>query len=160
MLTDPLTMAVLMHASFTVEDAAVYIENGLVASARAIQPEGLINLTTDDFAIGDPYHVIRHYSGHIGPGWERVDADSDTEDVLASAWLSPEEETLVVVLTNPGSTQRAVQIEAGADAPDASAVTRTVLEDGIERSAELGALAAEGIVTLPGQSIVTVTLQR
>ena len=53
-----------------------------------------------------------------------------------------------------------MQIGAGADAKATTAVTRTVLEDGIERSAELGELAPEGIVALPGQSIVTVTLQR
>jgi len=139
---------------------AVYVQHGFVGSASDIPPEGLINLTADDFAIGDRYHVIRHYSGHVEPGWERVDADSDTDDVLASAWISPEEEALVVVLTNPGSAEQTVQIEADADALAATAVTRTVLEVGIERSAELGELAPEGIVTLPGQSIVTVTLQR
>ena len=43
--------------------------------------------------------------------------------------------------------------EAGAIA--LSEVTRTVFE-GIERSAELGPLPAEGVVRVPGRAIVTV----
>jgi glucuronoarabinoxylan endo-1,4-beta-xylanase len=159
MHADSLTTAVLMHASLTVEGAAVYIHNGFVASASDIQPDGLINLTADDFAIGDTYHVVRHYSGQVRPGWIRVAADPDTDSLLASAWVSPDDDALVVVLTNPASTKMAVQIETGVVAPASTVVTRTVL-GGLERSAELGELPSERIVTLPGQSIVTVAIQK
>jgi hypothetical protein len=47
----------------------------------------------------------------------------------------------------------------GAGTPAASTVARTVLGDR-ERSAELGALPPEGIVRMPGHSLVTVTIQR
>ncbi len=150
----PLATAVLMHASFTAENAAVYVQNGFVASAHDVQPVGLINLTADDFELTDWYHVLRHYSGHIGPGWERVDASSDTNDLLASAWVSPDEETMAIVLVNPGTASQAVELEFNASW-EATAVIRTVLS-GVERSARLGELSAEGIVAVPGQAIVTI----
>lgn len=156
MYTDPLTTAVLMHASFAVEGVAVYLHNVLVASARDIRPDGLINLTSDDFTLGDSYHVIGQYSQHINPGWVRVAADSNTNDLLASAWMSPESDSLVIVLTNSGTTAQTVQLEAPTNAPEPTAVTRTTLA-GVERSAKLGALPSGGIVVVPAHSIVTVT---
>ena len=155
MYTDPLTTAVLMHASFAVEGVAVYLHNVLVASSRDIRPDGLINLSVDDFTLGDSYHVLGQYSQHIGPGWVRIAADSNTDDLLVSAWVSPANDELVVVLTNSGSSSQAVQLEAPAMTPDSAVVTRTVLS-GVERSAKLGALASNGIVVAPAQSIVTV----
>ena len=116
-------------------------------------------MTDDDFVFGDVYHVLRQYSGHIAPEWVRVGADSDSDDLLASAWLSPEADALVVVLTNPGQTETAVQIDSGQSDPAATEVSRTVL-GGIERSADLGALPSEGIVTVPAESIVTVEIRQ
>jgi glucuronoarabinoxylan endo-1,4-beta-xylanase len=161
MYADPLTTAVLLHAALAVEGAAMYVHNGFVATAALAEPDqaSLVSLTDDDFVIGDVYHILRHYSGHIAPGWVRVAADSDVEDLLASAWISPEEDALVVVLTNAAQTERAVQLDLNRDDTATTEVTRTVL-GGIERSAELGALPAEGIVTVPGESIVTVVAQQ
>ena len=158
---DPLTTAVLMHAALAVEGAAMYVHNGFVALADRPEPDqaSLATLTEDDFVIGDVYHVMRHYSGHIAPEWVRVAADSDTEELLASAWASPAEDALVVVLTNPGETESAVQIDLGQMDPSATEVSRTVL-GGIERAAALGALPSEGIITVPAESMVTVTIQR
>src|SRR5690606_32713985 len=67
MYADPLTTAVLMHASLAVEGVTAYIQNNFVASAGDMRPDGLINLTRDDFVLGDAYHVVGQYSQHIGP---------------------------------------------------------------------------------------------
>ena len=161
MYADPLTTAVLLHAALAVEGAAMYVHNGFVAPASLPEPDpaSLVSLTDDDFVIGDVYHVLRHYSGHIAPEWLRVAAESDTEELLTSAWASPANDALVVVLTNPGTTERAVQIDLGQVDPGATEVTRTTL-GGIERSAAIGTLPSAGIVTVPGESMVTVATQR
>ena len=86
-------------------------------------------------------------------------ADSDTEELLASAWVSPAEDALAVVVTNPGETESAVQVDLGQADLSATDVTRTVLGE-IERSAALGTLPSAGIITVPAESIVTVTIQR
>jgi hypothetical protein len=161
MQADALTTAVFLHASLVLENAAVFVQNGFVGSANSVEPNNsvLINLTAEDFVIGDPYHVMLHYSSHISPGWARVAADSDTEQVLASAWVSPDDGAMAIVLTNPGLIDQVVTLDTGASVRAASTVIRTVLR-GVERSADLGALPADNMLTLPGQSLVTVTLQR
>lgn len=159
---DALTTAVLMHAALAIEGAVLYLQTDFAGSASSIEPDSttLVNLTEDDFVIEALYHVMLHYSAHLGPGWVRVAASSDTDGLLASAWVSPGDDAVTAVLTNPKLTEKVVRIDmGGADAPTESTVTRTVL-GGRERSAELGALPAEGIVRLPGHSLVTVTLQR
>jgi glucuronoarabinoxylan endo-1,4-beta-xylanase len=158
---DALTTAVLMHAALAIEGAVLYLQTDFVGSVYRIEPDRttLVNLTDDDFVIEALYHVMLHYSAHVEPGWVRVAASSDTDGLLASAWVSPGGDAVTVVLTNPELTETVVRIDAGADAPTASTVTRTVL-GGRERSAELGPLPPEGIVRLPGHSLVTVTIQR
>ena len=158
---DPITTAVLLHASLAIEGAAAFVNNGFIESAGILEPTNtaLINLTEDDFVLGDPYHVMLHYSAHIAPGWVRVGADSDTEDVLASAWVSPDDGAMVLVLTNPGRTTKVVRLDTGTGDPAGSSVTRTTL-NGVERSTELGALPADGSLSLPSRSMVTVVLER
>ena len=160
MQADAMTTAVLMHASFVVEGASVYVQNGFVAAPSDTSPDGLIILTADSYTISDPYHVIRQYSGYIKPDWVRVAASTDTESLLASAWISPDEDVLVVVLTNPGTERMTVQLEPDTTSAQSTTVTRTVLGEGIERFADLGRLPAAGVVTLPGESIVTVKIER
>ncbi|MBN1654565.1 MAG: hypothetical protein JXA30_12405 [Deltaproteobacteria bacterium] len=161
MSADALTTAVLMHAALATEGAVLYLQAGFVGSAFRIEPDRttLINLTDDDFVIGDPYHVMLHYSAHVEPGWVRVAADSDTDGLLASAWVPPGGDAVTVVLTNPLLEEKVVRIDVGEETTKKSRVTRTVLS-GRERSAPLGPLPPEGIITLPGHSLITVTIQR
>lgn len=163
MREDGFDTAVLMHHVLAAEGAAAYLQNDFVTSAFSLEPDdmALIALTEEDFSLQAPYYALRHYALHTDPGWVRVDAESDDADLLATAWLSPEEDALTVVLVNAGLTEFATQIELDAEAMGLSGnaqVTRTVF-DGVERSAELGALPAEGIVQVPGHSIVTVAWQ-
>jgi hypothetical protein len=100
---------------------------------------------------------VRHYALHTDPGWIRVDADSDSEELLASAWLSPARDALTVVLVNPTTANLDAELDLGDYGSMPSEVTRTVFS-GVERSADLGALSAEGVLHVPGQTIVTVAL--
>ena len=80
--------------------------------------------------------------------------------MLGSAWLSPDESALTVVLVNPGSQALDAKLVLDPALRSRLArthVTRTVFE-GIERAAVLGALPASSIVRIPGGSIMTVTL--
>lgn len=161
MQADALTTAVLMHAAFAVEGAELFVHNGFVAPANSIDSadDVLIRLTEEDFELEEPYYVMRHYAAHLEPGWVRVAADSDSENLLASAWLSPDELTLAVVLTNPSSTDQVAALALGAAEPVQSSVTRTVLP-GVERSQDLGALPQDGIVSVPGHAVVTIVVER
>lgn len=160
MRADALTTAVLMHAAFAVEGAELFVHNGFVAPANSLDSgDALIRLTEDDFVLEDPYHVMRHYAAFLEPGWVRVAADSDSENLLASAWISPDADALAVVLTNPSSTEQVTALALGAGEPAESSVTRTALS-GVERSQDLGALPADGVVRVPGHALVTVVVDR
>jgi hypothetical protein len=146
-----------------VEGASACLQNDFASSAafEELNTAALIALSEDDFTLQDPYHTLRHYALYTDPGWVRVDAASDAEDLLATAWLSPDENALTVVLVNAGTTEIVTQVEFDEEAMGLSGnteVTRTVFE-GVERSAELGALPAEGVVTVPARSIVTLAWQ-
>jgi hypothetical protein len=65
---------------------------------------------------------------------------------------------LTVVLVNP-ATAAVVELALGGQAPSTTDVTRSVFP-GVERSSDLGALPSNGIVTLPGESILTVAVRR
>lgn len=160
MQSDGFGTAVLMHYALAVEGASAYLQNDFVQSASlAENPAALITLNADDFTLGLAYHVMRHYALHTDPGWVRVAATSDREDLLVSAWLAPEGDGLTVLLVNPGVTEVDVEIDLGEETLTTSEVTRTVLE-GLERSAELGALPAQNVVRVTGRAIVTVALHR
>jgi len=161
MYADPLTTAVLLHAALAVEGASVFVHNGFVSPPGDFESDdgSLVKLTEDDFVVGDTRHVMGHYAAHVEPGWRRVAADSDTDDLYASAWISPAADRLVIVLTNPSDAVVAVDLDTGGAVPEDTTVSRTVL-GGVERSAQLGELSPEGVVVLPPESLVTVTLER
>jgi hypothetical protein len=153
--------ALLAHHALAVEEAAAYL-HGVLAGPPALPTEDaevMISLSATDFALEDPYHAIRHYALHTDPGWTRVDATSDADDLLTTAWVSPDGDALTVVLINAGSSAIDASLDLGDEASMDSEVIRTVF-DGVERSAELGALSAEGVLHVPASAIVTVALQR
>ena len=156
--------AVLMYYAMAVEGASVYLQNDFVGTASSLGEENLalIFLQSDTFEFEAPYYAIRHYALRTDPGWVRVGASSDTRELLASAWLSPEEDALTLVLVNAGLTNVDLELALDEGRPDLfanSEVTRTTFE-GIERSAGLGVLSDEGILRIPGHSIVTVAWQQ
>lgn len=152
-----LETAILMHHALTAGGASTYLQNDLAALTPGTAPIALVHLTRDAFEPQGPYYALSHYAKSTDPGWVRVDASSDFHDLLGSAWLAPDESALTIVLVNAGTEDLAAELVL----PDAlrarfvsAEVTRTVFE-GSERAAALGELAADGVVRVPGRSIVT-----
>jgi glucuronoarabinoxylan endo-1,4-beta-xylanase len=159
MESDGLGTAVLMHYALAVEGASAYLHSILVRpDAMPTASAGtLVSLGDESFTLEAPYHAMRHFAYYTDPGWSRAEATSDTEELLASAWVSPDNDALTIVLVNAGATDLATQIDLGEPVTMNSAVTRTVFE-GVERSADLGPLSPEGIVRVPSHTILTVAL--
>jgi len=156
-----LETAVLIQAALVSSGASTYLQNDFVASASQAggDDHALISLTADGFEAEDCFHALRHFARFTDPGWVRIDTSASAVDLLASAWLSPDEDALTVVLVNRAVAAQSVSLDLGGEEFDASEVTRTTF-DGLERSALLGALSSESVVTLPARSIVTVALTR
>jgi len=158
MQAEGLETAVLMHHVLTAAGASVYLQNDLVALTRATASVSLVLLTTTGLEPQGPFYALMHFAKHTDPGWARIDASSDDAALLSSAWLSPDEGALTVVLVNSGAEARDAEVVV----PDVlraqlvrTEVTRTVF-DSVERAAELGALSVDGVVRVPGRSIATV----
>ncbi|MDD9965146.1 MAG: hypothetical protein OXR73_02900 [Myxococcales bacterium] len=153
-----LETAILAHHAVTAGGASAYLQNDLIATTRGGAPVSLVHLTGEGFAPQGPYYALQHYAKHTDPGWVRVDAASTGTDVLASAWLSPDERALTVVLVNPETEAMQVELMLTDALPQRlarSEITRTVFASS-EHGAHKGALAEDAIVELPAGSIVTV----
>jgi glucuronoarabinoxylan endo-1,4-beta-xylanase len=158
MESDGIGTAILMHYSLAVEGASAYVLGVLVRPSLPLALNTLITMDENDFALDDSYYAVRHYALSTDPGWVRVDAVSDSPELLASSWLSPTRDALTVVLVNPTTHDLDAELDLGDYGSMTSQVTRTVFS-GVERSADLGALSGQGILHVPGQAIVTVALQ-
>jgi glucuronoarabinoxylan endo-1,4-beta-xylanase len=158
MRAEGLETAVLMHHALTAADASLYLQNDLVALTPAAADVSLLLLTPDRAEPRAPFYALAHFAKRTDPGWTRIEASNDETALLSSAWLSPDERALTVVLINSG----AQALDAELTVPDAlfaqltrTEVTRTMFE-GVERAADLGALSTEGVVRVPARSIVTI----
>jgi O-glycosyl hydrolase len=162
MQADGFGTALLIHYTTTVEGASAYLQTSLASSATgpATNPQSLVRLTANDFAIQEPYYSLRHFARYTEPGWVRVDVSSSSTGLLASAWQSPDENALAVVLVNAGTLDVDAKLELTSGAwPPTSHVTRTVWS-GVERAAELGTLSKEGVLRVPGRAIATIAFSK
>ena len=153
--------AVLMQSALTLGGVSTYLQNDFVAS-EAVEggdPRALISLQADSFQAEATFHAIRHFARFTDPGWVRVDASVEVSDIRVSAWLSPDQEALTVVLLNAGTDEQSVKLDfTTAVAFQRSELTRTTF-DGSERSVTLGALPSDDVVALPPHAMVTVALE-
>jgi len=160
MQADGLGTALLIHDTTVVEGAAAYLQQTLTTSASgpATNTQALVAVGPYNFTLQDPYYAVQHFALHTDPGWVRVDAASSSTNVLASAWLSPDGDALTIVLVNPGFSAVDAKVNLPAGSPSASSSVSRSVFGGIERGAELGSLSAEGVLSVPPRSVVTVAL--
>jgi glucuronoarabinoxylan endo-1,4-beta-xylanase len=158
MKSDGFGTAILMHYTLAVEGASAYLQNDFVDSVSGGDPMAFVSLTADDFTLELPFHAMSHYAARTDPGWVRVDAISEADTLLASAWLSPQGDALTIVLVNTGSTVLDAAIDPADEGWTTSEVRRTAFQ-GIERSARLGVDGGRS-VRVPGHGMVTVALRR
>ncbi|RYZ02364.1 MAG: hypothetical protein EOO73_32180 [Myxococcales bacterium] len=154
MQADGFDTALLIHHALVSEGAAMYLQTALVGarSGPATNPTALIGLEGGEFVLQDPYFAMQHYAQHTDPGYTRVGATSTNASLLVSAWRSPQDESLTVVLINSGFVTQAVSLDVG-DGRSFS-LSRTVF-GGQERMADLGILPSGASISLPPRSMAT-----
>ncbi len=154
-----LDTALLVHQAVTTGGAAAYLHLQFVAPPDLDEKLALVSLDTGTFETRPNYHALAHYARGTEAGWLRVDAVSDADALLSSAWVSAGGDALTVVLVNSGleAVDAEVDVPALASALlDTAQVARTTF-DGSERSVLLGPLPADHVVRLPAHSVVTVS---
>jgi len=157
MQADGFGTTLFLHYTTVIEGASAYVQQTLTGSATGptANPQALVGLGTNNFTRQDPYYAFQHYALHTDPGWMRVDANSTSDSLLASAWLSPDGYELTVVLVNAGTTDIGAKLSLANGGFTTSEITRTVF-GAAERATPLGRLSKEGVLTLPPRAVVTV----
>ncbi len=153
-----LDAAILTHYTLTVANAAAYIQQAFVAPSLDEATSAIIGVDGEMIQTLPTYHALAHFARSTDPGWLRVDASGDSSELLSSAWLSPDEQAVTVVLVNPGASAVVAEVavsEAYSALLEGARVTRTVF-DGVERSAELGQLADNRVVRVPAHAVLTI----
>ena len=160
MQADGFDTALLMHQALTLEGASMYLQTALVGplSGPLTNPSALIGLEGDVFVLQDPYFAMRHFARFTDPGWQRVAVSSAAPELLASAWLSPDERSLSVVLINAGARRLVVPLDIAPQFQPRQ-VLRSVFS-GSERFAELGAPTPGSSLALPPRAMATVTFEQ
>jgi glucuronoarabinoxylan endo-1,4-beta-xylanase len=102
------------------------------------------------------YWAMKHFSFFINPGFKRVGAADSDNNVLISAYVSPDNLRLVAVLINTSASAPSIKtLNYGAFAAGKSSVYQTV---GTNTWQSLGALVSPE--TLPPQSLTTIVLDK
>jgi len=158
MASDGFGTALLTHYTLTLARGAAYIQQPFVTNSTDMNSSVLIGLDGETIVTFPSYHALAHFARTTGPGWLRIETTADSADILGSSWISPDEDSLTVVLLNP--TQSAIDVEVTIDASvahllDEALVTRTTF-DGVERSANLGTLSPNRSVRVPARAILTI----
>lgn len=153
--------AILLHHTLVTAGGAGYIQNQLVAQAIDQNGGSPIGSDGETFELQPAYHALAHYARETDPGWLLAAAESGSDDVLASAWVSPDGSRLTTVLVNQSDRYSDVEIDAPGEwraALENATVTRTVFT-GVERSADLGVLPPNRVLRIPGRTAVTIAAQ-
>ena len=158
MLAPGIETAVLAHHALVDGGSAAYLQLGFVVPTDDETFGALIGADDTTFRKHPAYFALSHFARFTDAGWVRVDVSADSDQVLSSGWMSPDEDALTIVLIN--NHEQPVNVEVAlpqnsAEPLERTTVTRTVF-DGLEEMVELGSLPAGGVVRLPAKSVVTV----
>jgi glucuronoarabinoxylan endo-1,4-beta-xylanase len=161
----------LMHNALSVEGVSGYLYWALGWRNReGTQPvdPGLVTLedprpgappfnTEKGYAINPTYYAVKHFAKWLDAGFQRVGASSSVNGLRASAYVSPENDRVTVVLLNTDAQTHTVALVTQGFTIDGSSAFRTAGSS--EQTAALGALEMQSAVTLPARSVVTVVFE-
>lgn len=151
----------IMHNALVHGNVSAYLYWALVwqGDKALIRLESLGNpsewTTSEGYILTPYYYAFRQYSKFIHPGWKRISAVSDSEGLKASAFISPGEEALAVVILNTSNKDSEFTMEK---------TGFNIVRGGIFRTSEkeqgkyIGLYYADKSLKLPARSITTLAL--
>jgi glucuronoarabinoxylan endo-1,4-beta-xylanase len=157
----------LIHNALTVEGVSAYIywelfwpppSNGIPTGLVTLENPAAAFSTPKGYTVNDLYYAFRHFSKWTDPGYIRVDATTSDALTKASAFVSPDDSVLTIVLINPDTTTpRVIHLDPGGFSFGSAAVYRS---SGTGERTALVPLEDGNVVTMPAPSIATVTFNR
>ncbi|MBN1764662.1 MAG: carbohydrate binding domain-containing protein, partial [Sedimentisphaerales bacterium] len=151
---DAMNTALLLHNALTVEEVAAYVYWDLFWGSAS--GSGLIYITTSSYTINPVYYGFKHFSAFINSGWQRVEASDDSPELRVSAYISPDDQHLTVVLIN---TSPDTAIETDLSFTGFSITSGDIYRSSSSENCILaGDFDGTGPVTVPADAIVTLSL--
>lgn len=154
----------LIHNSLTHADAVAYVYWDLIWSWQNDREDGLVALELPDqtrwqsergYKVRGPYYSVRHFAKFTDPGWVRVGATSSSDALRVSAFVSPDEDAVTVVMLNVSNTRRDVRLSSSFDG-----FTRAIYQStGADTWQELS-VASDAPIVLPASSVTTLAFTR
>ncbi len=122
---------------------------------------GLVSLdnpwqSNPGYTINHTYYAFKQYSAFTDPGWHRVEASTDSSSLRISAYKSPDQTQLTVVIINDADLSIDLMLSLGEFLPEDSEVYRT---SGRERTSYIGTFDQSQPLPLGPQTITTVSLK-
>jgi glucuronoarabinoxylan endo-1,4-beta-xylanase len=151
--TGAMNMAILVHNSLTVENVASYLYWDLFWSSES----GLVSLNDPcSYTIKPVYYAFKQYSAFIDSDWQRVEASTDNPGLRVSAYISPDNKKLTVVLLNTTpSTDITLNFSLKGPAASKGEIYRSSEK---EKCVRIGSYKSGEPLKLPANSITTLAL--
>jgi glucuronoarabinoxylan endo-1,4-beta-xylanase len=154
------TLSQIIQSSLVVENVSAYLVWDLFwpgsdfldlenpwASGTWVNPNG--------FKTGTKFYAFKQFANFIKPGWIRVTTSNPSVTIKPSAFMSPDGQSMSIVVINTGSTTDSISIASSAFAVSSGKIYRT---SDTENCISIGDYTG-GNIKLPVKSITTITLQ-
>jgi glucuronoarabinoxylan endo-1,4-beta-xylanase len=149
--------ALLINNALTTENVSAYIYWELIWHEGTFDT-GLVTIDRRSpglpYTINDLYYALKHFARWTDPGWVRVDATSSVSSMRASAFVSPDGNSLTLVLLNTGAEDHVVAVSPGAFPFGSLTIYRT---SGDSERTTVVQPESDGSVALSPHSIATLT---
>jgi O-glycosyl hydrolase len=153
--TGAMNTAILMHNSLTVENVASYLYWDLFWGPES----GLVSINdTNSYTIKPVYYAVKQFSAFTDSDWQRVEAATDNPGLRISAYISPDNQKLTVVLIN---TTPSTDITLNFSLKDFSISKGEIyLSSENENCVHIGNYNSGEPLKLPANSITTLSLNQ
>lgn len=149
--------ALFIHNSLVHANSSGYIYWKLVwATPGSGTDAGMISISESDkskYVVTPFYYLIKHFSKNIDAGYHRVETTSSNSSLLSTAFISPDNTKLTLIIINNGSTT--LEVNMSATGKTISSVKADQSKDGSYYKA-LTISSPTAPVSLPAKSITTV----
>lgn len=95
--TQAINTALVMHNALTIGQMSAYLYWDLFWAPGS----GLVSINdSSSYTIKPNYYAFKHYSAFIDADWQRVEASTDNTGLKISAYISPDNKKLTIVIIN------------------------------------------------------------
>ena len=117
----------------------------------------LVSLTSSNastYTVTDYYYVVKQFAGWTDPGYKRVAVSSSNTGVRATAFVSGDALSVIMINTSGSDANVTLSLNTGVS----SSAVYVTTPGGSNKCANKGALGAGNTVTIPNNSIATVVI--